>query len=160
NRLVAQMTAKRITDHPNFAKFREFFLHGLIECRWSSAQALQSSGWLDQVQSVIGAAPRTVAGGKTLHYRDLLKIFDLGVHDVDIRYSYNHPGYDNDDASNKLMETGYIDNTYWNSYFDGSATIDELLALHLYETLSALPELQDLMGLVPSPDGLEVKYQR
>jgi hypothetical protein len=104
--------------------------------------------------------PRTRAGGKTLHYRDLLKVFGLEVRDIDIRYSYNHEGYANENATDKVMQVGYIDGSYWNSYFDGSATIDELLAMHLYETLSATPELRDIAGTVDSPDGLVVKYSR
>ena len=58
------------------------------------------------------------------------------------------------------MEVGYIDGTYWNSYFDGSATIDELVAMHLFEKLSADPAFKDIASLVPNPDGLEVKYSR
>jgi hypothetical protein len=160
NRLQAQATAQRIQSHPNFGKFGAFFLHDLLECRWSTPTSLQTTGWLDAVQSVIGAAPRTVAGGRTLHYRDLLQIFGLRVNDVDLRYSINHTGFANEDASNKVMEVGYIDNQYWNSYFDGSTTIDELLSKHLYDTLSQTPELKDLAGTITDPDGLVVKYSR
>jgi hypothetical protein len=158
NRLMAQATAKKITDHANFAKFGPLFLHDLLECRWSTPSALQKSGWMAAVTTENGSPPRTVAGGRTFHYRDLLKIFGLEVRDVDIRYSYNHAGYTNEDASSKVMEVGYIDGAYWNSYFDGSATIDELLAMRLFQTLSETPELRDIASLVPNPDGLEVKY--
>ena len=160
NRLMAQVAAKQITEHANFDKFGAYFLHDLLECRWPSASSIQSTGWSDAVKAAIGRAPRTVAGGKTLHYRDLLQIFGLEVKDIDIRYSYNHEGYANENATNKVMEVGYIDGSYWNSYFDGSATIDELIAMHLYNTLSATPELRDLAGTIDNPDGLVVKYSR
>ena len=160
NRLMAQVAEKEITSHPSFAKFGPVFLHGLLECRWPDAASLQSSGWIDAIKAENGTAPRTVAGGRALHYRDLLKIFDLEVKDIDIRYSYGHVGYANEDASNKVMEVGYIDNSYWNSYFDGSATIDELLAMRVFKVLGAMPAYANIKSLIGFPDGLEVKYQR
>jgi hypothetical protein len=160
NRLMAQATTKRVTDHPSFATFGAFYLHELLECRWSSASALQNSGWLAAVARANGATPKTVAGGTTLHYRDLLKIFGLAVPDVDIRYSISHPGFANDDASDKVMEVGYIDGTYWNSYFDGSATIDELVAMQLYSTLKQTPALKDIDGTITDANGLVEKYSK
>ncbi|MBX3228605.1 MAG: hypothetical protein KIT84_08130 [Labilithrix sp.] len=155
NRLMAQAATKRIVDHENFDKFGPLFLHDLLECRSSTTTNL----WKDSVRSAIGRAPRTVVNNQTLHYRDLLAIFDLEVRDIDIRYSYNHEGYKNDDASRKVMEVGYIDG-YWNSYFDGSATIDELIAMQLYKHLAATSTYADLRGTIDNPDGLVVKYQR
>jgi len=158
NRLMAESAAKKIAEHPSFEKFGPLFLHGLLECRFQDAGTLQSSGWLDAVKAENGAAPKTVAGGRTLHYRDLLRLFDLAVNDIDIRYSYSHAGYANEDASTKLMEVGYIDGTYWNSYFDGSATIDELLAMQLFTVLSKAPAYQGLASTIPTPNGLDFKY--
>ena len=160
NRLVAQSAARTVTEHPNFETFGPLFLHDLLECRWDG---LGASRWPRAVREKTGAMPRLVSNGQTLHYRDLLSLFDLKVEDVDIRYSYNHAGYANDDASTKVMEVGYIpgeSGAYWNSYFDGSATIDELLAMQVWKRLSASPRFRDLAGLVTSPDGLVVKYSR
>ncbi len=159
NRMMAEVAAARIAEHDNADRFRPLFLHGLLECRWSDAGALDATGWKAAVASAIGRAPRTVAGGRTLHYRDLLALFGLEVRDIDIRYSYNHAGYQNDDATTKIMEVGYIDGEYWNSYFDGSATIDELLAMQLTKALSARA-VPGLDRHLTSPDGLVVKYQR
>ena len=156
NRLMAQSAAQKIESHSNFDKFGPLFLHELLQCRSSSTPG----NWSSAVKSAIGRTPKTVAGGKTFHYRDMLALFGLEVRDIDIRYSYNHEGYVNEDASNKVMEVGYIDGAYWNSYFDGSATIDELLAMKLYEHLSADPDFADLKGLITNPDGLVVKYER
>jgi hypothetical protein len=161
NRQMAEWTAKKIIDHDRFEKFGAFFLHDLLQCRWPNANSLQTTGWLDAVKEANGgAAPRTVANGKTLHYRDLLKVFGLTVNDIDIRYSHNHSGYENENATNKVMQVGYIDGSYWNSYFDGSATIDELVAMHLYKKLSTTTGFTDLAGIIDSPDGLVVKYSR
>lgn len=159
NRLMAQNAAARIAQHPNASTFGPLFLHGLLECRWSDPSALQNSGWIDRVKTAIGRTPRTVAGGRTLHYRDLLALFGLDVRDIDIRYSYNHSGYENEDATTKVMEVGYIDGEYWNSYFDGSATIDELLAMHVAKALST-SSVRGLDRHITSPDGLVVKYSR
>lgn len=156
NRLMAQSAAEKIESHPNFDKFGALFLHELLECRSGSTPAR----WTPAVKDAIGRTPKTVAGGKTFHYRDMLSLFGLEVRDVDIRYSYNHEGYANEDATRKVMEVGYIDGSYWNSYFDGSATIDELLAMKLYEHLSADPEFSDIKGTIANPDGLVVKYER
>jgi hypothetical protein len=160
NRLMAISAADRIIQHPNFSRFGALFLHDLLECRWPGQDALETTGWLDAVASVNGARPRTVAGAKTLHYRDLLKMFGLEVADIDIRYSHHHPGYANEDATNKVMEVGYIDNAYWNSYFDGSATIDELMSMHLFKRIAADPKFADIAGTIDNPDGLVVKYSR
>lgn len=160
NRLMATVAAKRITSHPRFDTLGPLFLHDLLQCRWPSATSLTETGWMDAVKSAIGSNPRTVAGGKTLHYRDLLKVFGLEPRDIDIRYSYRHDGWNNEDATNKVMEVGYINGDYYNSYFDGSATIDELLAMQLYKALSARSGLADLAGTIDSPDGLVVKYSR
>jgi hypothetical protein len=154
NRLHAQSISKKITDHKNFDSMGVYFLHGLMQCRWPKTSDLVKTGLLTRTEELIGSTPRRVRGD-TLHYRDLLKIFDLRVNDIDIRYSYNHKGYDNDDASKKIMEVGYIGN-YWNSYFDGSATIDELVSMQLYNTLAARhPQFR---GLINRPQGLSPKY--
>ncbi len=141
NRLVAQSTAKKVTEHRNFEKFGPLFLHDLLECRWTG---LETSAWPAAVKAANGAEPRLVSNDPTLHYRDLLQIFESKVQDVDIRYSYNHAGYE--DASTKVIEVGYIpgeSGAYWNSYFDGIATIDELVAMQVWKRLSAAPRFRD-----------------
>ncbi len=160
NRLMAQSAVERITKHPNYARFKALFLHDLLQCRWPNAADFQTSGWASAVQAANGAAPRMAPGGRTMHYRDLLKIVGLEVRDIDIRYTYNHEGYRTDDASTNVMSVGYMEGGYWNSYFDGSATIDELIGYALYKDLSADPAFSSLNGLVTNPDGLVVKYER
>lgn len=155
NRQMAESAAKTIIEHDNFEKFGALFLHDILECRSSAT----TQTWTPEVRTALGRTPRTVSSGRTLHYRDLLALFGLEVRDIDIRYSYNHDGYKSDDASQNVMATGYVEG-YWNSYFDGSATIDELIAMKLYDHLAATPEFADLRGTIDNPDGLVVKYQR
>jgi len=158
NRLHSQNIFARIQNHANYRLLGEYFLHGILQCRWSSPQAHAATSELREVQRIIGRVPRRLAQGDTLHYRDLLAIFGLRVNDVDIRYSYGHTGYDSDDANDAPMEVGYIGN-FWNSYFDGSATIDELVAYQVYQDISSRMLNRRLRGLVPNAQGLSPKYR-
>jgi hypothetical protein len=160
NRLTAQAATETITTHPNYAKFKGLFLHDLLQCRWPNASDFQTSGWASAVASANGTAPRMAPGGRTMHYRDLLELFGLEVRDIDIRYSYNHDGYASDDATTNVMAVGYMQGDYWNSYFDGSATIDELIAMAIYKDLSTDPAFASINGLITNPDGLVTKYER
>jgi hypothetical protein len=162
NRLQSQHVAKRIEDHKNYKQYGPYFLHELLECRWPSNAILsqrnqyaKSKNFKAAVAKTLGEELKTISG--TLNYRQLLKLFDLRVNDVDIRYSYNHEGYNNEDANQKVMEIGYV-NSFWNSYFDGSATIDELVSYQLYTNLIEAG-YKSLAGVIV-PDGLEVKYQK
>jgi hypothetical protein len=161
NRIHSQHITKKIVEHKNFNEYGPYFLHELLECRWPATTTLSKLGKLGKfknlntkVESLLGTKRKTVAG--TLHYRQLLSLVGLKVNDIDIRYSYNHEGYKNDDANKKVMEIGYID-SYWNSYFDGSATIDELVALKLYQHLID-SGMTSLKGII-TPVSLESKYK-
>lgn len=154
NRLIAQSVAARITKHPRFAEFGPYFLFNLLQCSWPKTSAKPMERWLSRVETALQQKPKTLSGG-LLDYRQNLALFELRVNDVDIRYSYNHEGYKNQDASKKVMEIGYI-GRYFNSYFDGTATIDELLAAALYTDLSA--KFTTLHALI-KPRGLVAKYQ-
>lgn len=146
NRLTARMLVAHVQRHPRFDAFRVPFLAGLLQCRLDAAPT-------KKVEAALGEPVKMVAGG--IHYRQLWKLFDLEVRDVDIRYGYGHEGYASDDASKNPMAVGYIGG-YWNSYFDGSATIDELVAYGLYEDEAR--RTPSLAGLV-KPHGLVRKYQ-
>jgi hypothetical protein len=150
NRLQARSLARSLVAHPRYATLGRLFLANLVRCRIGS----DLLGKRSDVEAALGEHARIV-GGAALHYRQAWKLFDLEVRDVDIRYSYAHDGYRSDDASKNPMAVGYI-GTYWNSYFDGSATIDELVALALYEEQAARsPELAHIV----TPDGLRRKYE-
>jgi len=155
NRLNSQALVARVTSHPRYQEFAPFFLFNLLQCSWPKGAERAQQSWTTRASSALGIKAKTLAGGG-LEYRQNWALFDLTLNDVDIRYSYYHPGYANQDASGKVMEVGYI-GRYFNSYFDGSATIDELVAGALYSELAA-NQLPQLHG-VTQPWGLVAKYK-
>jgi hypothetical protein len=149
-RLQAQSLVSLVTKHPRYATLGPLFLSTLLECQLSPA-ALGSAK--EAVKRNLHEEPRTV--GLALHERQAWKLFDLEIRDVDLRYAVGHEGNASDDASRNPMAIGYI-GTYWNSYFDGSATLDELVAYGLLvEEGRSHPEL---LGVV-TPNGLRKKYE-
>jgi hypothetical protein len=80
-----------------------------------------------------------------LHYGQNLALFGLKINDVDMRFSYYHPDYLPQNAYRDLnpidvMQVGYLDmcgdskgscEKYFNSYNDGSTTMDEHLTANL-----------------------------
>ena len=152
NRLQARALVAHVVAHPRYPKLGRFFLSTLLGCR------VDGKAWADlrrDVEEAVGESAQYAPESTTLHYRQVWKMFGLDVRDVDIRYSYEHEGYRSNDATANPMGVGYI-GTYWNSYFDGSATIDELVAYGLYEDLAR--RSSELVGLV-TPNGLTRKYQ-
>jgi hypothetical protein len=154
NRLNAQFLESKIKSHPRYDEFAPYFLFNLLQCSWQDGNKASAQKWLTKVKTALKAEPKLLSG-RLLDYRQNWSLFDLGLNDVDIRYSYNHEGYNNNDASKKVMETGYI-GRYFNAYFDGSATIDELVAASVYEDLAA--KTPALRGKV-TEWGLVAKYQ-
>lgn len=153
NRLLAQNLTASIVQHERYSEFGKYFLFNLLQCSWNPNHKKSLEKWLSRVQEVTGTKAKTLSGG-LLDYHQNLALFDLKINDVDMRYSYNHEGYKNLDASKKVMEVGYI-GRYFNSYFDGSATIDELLAAALYADQASTTS--SLVG-VAKPWGLVAKY--
>lgn len=165
NRLNAKNIFARMKAHPNYRRVAPYFLFNLMQCQPRNAASLPRGHAI--AQSILQRTPRLHQG--RLHFRDLWALLDLKINDVDIRYSYNHQGYNNDNAAGKIMEVGYI-GAYFNSYFDGSATIDEIIAASMYQDLSVNPAigftdsqgrlLRDARGNLLGTRGLVDKYQR
>lgn len=158
NRLTAVQVAELIKTHRNYQEYKEYFLFNLLQCRWSSSQ--KANSWLKKVESEIQQKTQT-RSGQLLDYRQNLALFGLRVNDVDIRYSYNHSGYkrkSQNDRARNVMDVGYINGgRYFNSYFDGSATMDELLSFQIY---SDLINRNKLSRQLVTPRGLIAKYGR
>ena len=153
NRLTSRSLISRIQAHKNYHDHAAFFLFNLLECSPALAQQSRVTRAQSDAASVIGKAPRLYLD--LMDYRQMWALFDMQVNDVDIRYTYGNADYANEDASDNVMRIGYI-GRYFNSYFDGSATIDELVAAAIYEDLAASrPELKGLA----TPRGLVDKYQ-
>lgn len=154
NRLNAQNLVSQIKAHSRFKEFAPYFLFNLFQCSWGPEDSSTQTAWKAKAEQTLNHKLTFLSGG-LLDYRQNWALFDLKLNDVDIRYSYDHPGYANKDASKKVMEVGYIGH-YFNSYFDGSATIDELVAGHLAKELS-LKGIQ-LWGLKDKYRHLEQRY--
>ncbi len=159
NRLMAQHLFARIKKHPRFGKMGKYFLYNLLQCGSLPAERTRAEAAFRRASTELRASGRTPFAAKApglMDYRHMLRIFDLKVNDVDMRFSYNHRGYESNDASVNHMAIGYVGN-YFNSYFDGSATIDELLAGQMYAYYAARhPGLQGKSKL----RGLTSKYGR
>lgn len=158
NRQMAQSLMEKIKQHPKFPRLGKFFLYNLLQCGTRSSDMKKSQNEISRaVTEARKLGSRTTLKNKTLmDYRSMWSLFDLKLNDVDIRFSYNHKGFENTDATNNPMGVGYIGN-YFNSYFDGSATIDELMAAQLYSYYSERhPGLSEKASL----RGLSEKYAR
>lgn len=159
NRQMAQHLMAKLQTHKNFPRMGKFFLYNLLQCGPVSADLSKARA---EVKRAVTEAQRlgVRAGLKNdvlMDYRAMWSLVGLKLNDVDIRYSYNHEGFNNTDATNNIMGVGYIGN-YFNAYFDGSATIDELLAAQLFSYFSARHP-----GLAQLPiqlRGLTEKYGR
>ncbi len=76
-----------------------------------------------------------------LHYGQNLALFGLKINDVDMRFTYYHPDYLPENAYRQLqpldvMQVGYLGDSYFNSYNDGSTTMDEHLTAELLKELA------------------------
>ena len=148
-RMQARALVAHVVRHPRYAKLGPAFLGTLLEC---SLSPQASRNVLRDARDALHEAPKLV--GRKLHERQAWKLFDLDIRDVDLRYGYGHEGNASDDAGKNPMAIGYI-GTYWNSYFDGSATLDELVASGLLDDL--VKTHPTLAGQVV-PNGLRKKY--
>ena len=87
--------------------------------------------------------------GKLLDYGQNLALFDLKINDIDMRFTYYHDSYLPENSykdlcagsagkhcGDQVMQVGYLQNSYFNSYNDGSTTMDEHLTAELLTVLS------------------------
>lgn len=131
NRLNAKFIFKTMYAHKDYDTLAGLTLHSLLQCDLNSSQTQLKDSVLKHFSD------KTRWHRKDhlqLDYRQLFQFYGLKLNDVDIRYSYNHVGYKNVDASKNIMAPGYI-GKYFNAYFDGSATIDELLIASMIQRL-------------------------
>lgn len=159
SRLLVQQVTKRIIEHKqadkHFATFGNFFVFNLMKCtpssavikkwhpivlkelanveanksieyfRWIPGTGLQSKGHFSLPNGEL-----TLKEGNVLDYRQNLALFGLIVNDIDMRFSYYNEHYD-DEIAETVMDVGYLDKKHFNSYNDGSTTVDELLTASL-----------------------------
>jgi hypothetical protein len=163
NRLNADLVFAKMKSHPNYAKYGLFTLHSLLQCSWNPKDAAARRVIAEKIAADSKHAPVWIGKDSLqLHYHQIWNLFDLKINDVDIRYSYNHEGYGTIDASKNIMAPGYI-GRYFNAYFDGTATIDELISAKLLTDLSTrYPSLRgkyQLRGLTEKYKHLTARFQ-
>ncbi|MES3039465.1 MAG: hypothetical protein V4736_16270 [Bdellovibrionota bacterium] len=161
NRMTAQSVLAVLKQNPEYLKWAPYFVFNLLGCDWRTELQVSRNIWNQRAQKKLGMKANLLATG-ILEYRQNLALMGLRINDIDIRYSYNHAGYANNDATEKVMEVGYVREPgkpvkYFNSYFDGSATIDELLAARILEDLGKkYPQIMSGLKF----HGLTDKYQK
>lgn len=161
NRLNSRRVMALIRKSPAYEPFRKLIAFSLMDCGWGPGQSAERRAILAQFGAAVGEKlvkqemelPGPNSDGRIL-YPVLLAALGLQVRDVDIRFSYPNTKFDLFDRSYKgptfaktVMDLGYIkyearDNNqksssvrYFNSYFDGSASFDELLVAQILEEL-------------------------
>ncbi len=180
NRLTALNVFELLRAHPRYERFDRLLAASLMDCDLGDTRGPTIEAFVTEMKPVL--APREMplgdpsAKGYRIPYPVLLAAFDLRVRDVDIRYSYPNRRFDRFDRGDQTtgtitnpMKLGYLGyrrkdfnaangaSRYWNSYFDGSATTDELLvALLLADIATRSPDLAALY----TPQTLAAKYGR
>lgn len=155
NRQMAFHVTDKLKSSPAFNELKEFTLFSLMNCKWEKSSALARTQVLKSVEKTLQSKPLILPSGRLDNFQ-LWQLYGLKINDVDLRYSYNHEGYKNRDANKNVMAVGYIDD-YFNAYFDGSATIDELVS---YQLLLELAQTDNSYAKTITSHGLTEKYEK
>ncbi|MEM6991222.1 MAG: hypothetical protein AAF721_12010 [Myxococcota bacterium] len=181
NRMIARQVHAKLRRHDNYRGYEKLFAYALMDCAPPSSPRTPGmlAAFEAQTKTDLDAAGMRLTArghpGRVL-YPSLLAAVGLSVRDVDMRYSYPNKRFAPFDRGvvrakivDNPMALGYLkygpkdhnrDNDapyYFNAYWDGSATFNELLAAHV---------LADVVAADPSYDGLYTlqtlgaKYER
>ncbi len=162
NRLVAREVFAALRTHEHYARFDRLLALSLMDCGFADDRRTQVAAveaWRDAVGETLTEKNLELgaidAPGYRIPYSALLAGFGQSVRDLDIRYSYPNRRFDRFDrdlrerpmAANP-MQLGYLAygsgdynaangaTHYWSSYWDGSATTDELLVALILDDLA------------------------
>lgn len=178
NRLLAGSLMASLRGDPVFVEHQRFVALAVMDCGWDGDLATKA-----QVQARFGNAvaerldPLGLSIGPDTDVRQPLLLAALGssVREVDMRFSHSNPAYEPLDATGDAplapgpMDLGFIaygerdlhavgaSSRYFNSYFDGTATFDELWVARMLEAL--VPHDPELAA-VYVPNTLTQKYLR
>ena len=161
NRLNSLRVLALMRKSPLYERFKSHIAFSLMDCGWGPTSgeirdmALDAfaAAAKDPLSQAGMAFPDATSDGRIL-YPALLAALGLKLRDVDIRYAYPNARFDIFDANyteatmaKTVMDLGYIayaaDDAnrgngaryFFNSYFDGSASFDELLVAQILEEL-------------------------
>jgi len=157
NRLAARRLMTRIRATAIYAKQPALVALTVMDCGWPAepARATAYAAFAATAKTELAAAEMPPPDGDRILVPVLLASLGLRVRDVDIRLAHRSTTYDRFDRAYKIptiartvMDIGYIAypspratvhgaSLFWTSYFDGSASLDELLALAMLEDLGA-----------------------
>lgn len=184
NRLTALSVFEKIRQHPTYRDFDTLVAFSLMDCG-RPGDTPEGAAALDRFfeanRTRLHSYDATRGDPHNADYRIpypvLLAALDLRVRDIDIRYSYPNRRFDRFDGEGpvrpkaaNVMQLGYLPyrsgrdynrandaSLYWNSYFDGSATTDELLVALV---LADLATRRSEYGSLFEPQTLTKKYAR
>jgi len=178
NRLLVRSLMASLRTDPVFVEHQRFVALAVMDCGWDGDLATKA-----RVQTRFGAAvaqrldPLGLAIGPDTDVRQPLLLAALGssVREVDMRFTHSNPAYAPLDATPDAplasgpMDLGFIayrerdlhavgaSSRYFNSYFDGTATFDELWAANM---LDALTPHDPGLAAAYAPNTLTQKYER
>jgi len=178
NRLLVRSVMARLREDPVFEPYQRFVALTVMDCGWGPDTQARA-----EIQRRFGAAvagrlePLGLEIGPDTDVRQPLLLAALGssVREVDMRFSHSNPAYAPLDATAAApladgpMDLGFIayaerdpyavgaSSRYFNSYFDGTATFDELWAAAM---LDALARDDEGLAAVYEPNSLTRKYTR
>lgn len=178
NRLLARALMAELRRDPIFAEFERYVALTVMDCGWDGETELRAS-----VQRRFGEATAdrlrplglSIEPDTVVRHPLLLTALGSSVRDVDMRFSHSNPAYAPLDATADEplapgpMDVGFIEygdrdlhavagsKAYFNSYFDGTATFDELWVARM---LDHLVEDDPALAAVYQPNDLTTKYAR
>jgi len=166
NRLQARRLMTRIRATAIYAAQPALVALTVMDCGWPDAPlraggasarvaAFDAFATTAKAELAARAMPAPTPTDERILYPVLLASLGLAVRDVDIRHSHHSAEYARFDRAyaipsiaKTVMDIGYIAypnpkatingaKLFWTSYFDGSASLDELLALAMLDDLAA-----------------------
>ena len=174
NRLLVRRLMAQLGRDPAFVQHQRFVAFTVMDCDWGDDGKTRAAARAAFGEAVAG---RGVSIGPDTEVRLPLLLAALGssVREVDMRFSHSNPAYDIfDDPTAQPLAAGVMDlgfiayaesdlhavagsDLYFNSYFDGTATFDELWAARMLDALAA----EDPgLAAVYVPNSLTHKYAR
>jgi len=159
NRLQARRLLYLIRKSPVYRAFPELVTLTVMDCGWPGdaeprARAYTAFGEAAKAELAAREMPPPAPDAERILYPVLLASLGLSVRDVDLRLAHRSHEFDRFDrayaaptTARTVMDLGYLDYPspsvdsgavrFWSSYFDGSASLDELLAAGMLADLAA-----------------------
>jgi hypothetical protein len=158
NRFNVLRVMKQLRADPIYQQFKETLLFNWMDCNWANLNATTKASLFKRFQAALKAKSRVVdlarfsAPGKQKDVRAHLASVGLKLIDIDIRATYT-------DGAEKTV---YSKLGFHDSYFDGSATTNELFTYLIWQDILADAKLNSKAlpySSVYVGEGLTSKYK-